>query len=211
MWAIVVAAGRGERFGAPKQFAELGAMRVVDRAVAAARRSCDAVVLVLAAGVQWSGPPVDAVVTGGDTRSASVRSGLAAVPADVEIVVVHDAARPLATDALFTGVIGAVRAGADAAVPAVPVVDTVKRVAGSRVSSTIARDDLVVVQTPQAFVAARLRDAHAGSPDAPDDAAVVEEAGGVVEVIAGDRRNLKVTTPDDLVCARAWLEEGVLG
>ncbi len=208
VWAIVVAAGRGARFGAAKQFAELGDARVVDHAVDAARRACDAVVLVLAPGVEWAGARVDAVVPGGATRSASVRAGLASVPDNAEVVVVHDAARPLAGDALFTAVIDAVRDGADAAVPAVPVVDTVKRVDGTRIVETVARDDLVAVQTPQAFAAACLRAAHAGSPDASDDAALVEAAGGEVVVIAGDPRNLKITGPDDLLVARAWMGEG---
>ena len=93
----------------PKQFADLAGTRVVDRAVGNARRACDGVVLVLAPGVEWTGPSVDALVVGGATRSASVRSGLEAVPPDADVVVVHDAARPLASDALFSAVIGAVR------------------------------------------------------------------------------------------------------
>ena len=206
VWAIVVAAGRGERFGAPKQFSELAGTRVVDRAVTAAARACDAVVLVLAPGVEWDGSPVDAIATGGATRSESVRSGLAAVPADVDVVVVHDAARPLASDALFAAVISAVHGGADAAVPALPVIDTVKRVDGTRVRETIRRDDLVAVQTPQGFRAAALRAAHAGADDASDDAALVEARGGRVVVVDGDRRNLKITTGDDLVVARALLD-----
>lgn len=207
VWAIVVAAGRGDRFGGAKQFVTLGGARVVDRSVAVATGACDGVVVVLPPGEPWNGVPVDAVVAGGATRSESVRAGLGAVPDDTDMVVVHDAARPLASRALFDDVIAAVRAGADAAVPAIPVADTVKRVDGARVIGTVARDDLVVVQTPQAFRAGALRDAHARGGDATDDAALVEEAGGRVVVVAGERHNLKITDPDDVRIATALLHD----
>src|SRR5262245_62806618 len=138
-------------------------MRLVDRAVDACSAACGSVVVVLPADVAWDGPPVHAAVAGGFTRSDSVRAGLAALPATVAVVVVHDAARPLATPALFDAVIAAVRNGADAAVPGLPVADTVKRVDGVRVTETIARDDLVAVQTPQAFRLDALRAAAAGT------------------------------------------------
>jgi len=147
-------------------------------------------------------------VAGGATRSDSVRAGLARVPADVEVVVVHDAARPLASDALFASVIEAVRAGADGAVPAIPVADTLKRVAGTRVHETVDRSAIVAVQTPQAFRADRLRAAHTRGDDATDDAALVEAAGGCVLVVTGERTNLKVTEPADLVLAAAMLASG---
>ena len=205
--AIVVAAGGGERFGAPKQFLLLGSDRLVDRAVAAAGAVCDEVVLVLPAGHTWDGAPVAAAVTGGATRADSVRAGLAAVSAGSDVIVVHDAARPLATPELFRAVIAAVRAGADAAIPAVAVTDTVKRVDADQVLDTLPRDSLVAVQTPQAFRAATLRSAHTGGADATDDAALVEAAGGTVRTVAGDPRNLKVTTATDLTVAAALLAE----
>jgi len=121
-------------------------------------------------------------------------------------VVVHDAARPLAGVELFHAVIAAVRAGADGAVPGVPVVDTLKRVDDVRVTATVDRMGLVAVQTPQAFRAAALRAAHTGGHHATDDAALVEEAGGDVVVVPGDPRNLKVTGPADLMIAAALLE-----
>jgi len=207
VWAIVVAAGRGDRFGGAKQFVTLGGARVVDRSVAVARRACDAVVVVLPPGEHWTGESVTAVVEGGATRSESVRAGLAAVPDDVDVVVVHDAARPLASRELFDAVVGAVRAGADAAVPGVAVADTVKRVDGAQVVETVTRDDLVVVQTPQAFRAGALREAHARSHDATDDAALVERAGGRVVVVPGGRHNLKITDPDDVRIATALLHD----
>jgi 2-C-methyl-D-erythritol 4-phosphate cytidylyltransferase len=205
--AVVVAGGRGDRFGAPKQFSTAGGARLVDHAVAAAAAVCNEVIVVLPADATWDGGSVQAVVAGGATRSESVRAGLAAVSADTDIVVVHDAARPLATPELFELVVDAVRAGADAAVPALEVADTLKRIDGERVVETVSRDRLVAVQTPQAFRASVLRDAHARGSEATDDAALVEAAGGKVVVVAGDPRNLKVTTVADLVLASTLLEE----
>ena len=202
---IVVAAGSGSRYGVPKQFEIVAGARLVDRAVDAVAGACDDVVLVLPAGVAWDGRPVAASVPGGSTRSASVRAGLDAVGGSAAVVVVHDAARPLAPAALFAAVIGAVRAGADAAVPGLPIPDTVKRVDGDHVVETIARDALVAVQTPQAFRTDALRAAHTTDGEATDDAALVETAGGRVVVVPGDPRNLKITTPDDLVIAAALL------
>jgi len=196
--AVVVAAGSGARFGGPKQLCELGGRRIVDLAVEVARATCDAVVLVVPPDADWTVPDVVSV-PGGETRSASVRAGLAALGPAIEIVVVHDAARPLADEALFDRVIAAVREGADGAVPGVPIADTVKQVdADGRVTGTIPRDALVAVQTPQAFRAGVLRAAHASRPEGTDDAAVVEGAGGRVVVVAGAADNFKITEPADL-------------
>jgi 2-C-methyl-D-erythritol 4-phosphate cytidylyltransferase len=203
-WTVVVGGGGGSRFGALKQYEDLGGARVIDLAVAAARRASDGVVVVV--------PPADAAregaVAGGATRSESVRRGLAAVPPEVTIVCVHDAVRPLATPEMFTAVIEAVRAGADAAVPAVPVTDTIKVVGpGGEVVSTPDRSALVAVQTPQAFRAAVLRRAHAGGDESTDDAALVERFGGRVVTVPGEPWNRKITEPDDLEWARRWLAE----
>jgi 2-C-methyl-D-erythritol 4-phosphate cytidylyltransferase len=204
-WGVVVAGGTGTRFGTAKQFESIAGTRLVDRAVETTAAACDEVVVVVPDAFRWDGPPVAAAVVGGATRSASVRAGLAAVAPAATIVVVHDAARPLASPALFEAVIGAVRRGADAAVPAVPVPDTVKRVDGDEVVETVAREELVVVQTPQAFRADALRAAHTGGADATDDAALIEAADGRVVIVPGERANLKVTTPADLVMAAAIL------
>jgi 2-C-methyl-D-erythritol 4-phosphate cytidylyltransferase len=177
---------------------------VVDWSVGTARSACEAVVVVLPPGEDWDGPPVAAAVVGGATRSDSVRAGLAAVPEGAEIVLVHDAARPLASHALFAAVIDAVRAGADGAVPAVPVPDTIKRVEDGKVVATLDREGLVAVQTPQAFRADVLRAALAGGAQATDEAALVEAAGGKVVVVPGDPLNLKITTPHDLARA-GWV------
>ena len=207
--AVVVAAGRGDRFGAPKQFVDVGGQRLVDRAVCTCRAVSDEVVVVLPPGTAWDGVPVDAAVVGGASRSESVRAGLAALSDDIDVVVVHDAARPLASPALFAAVIDAVRNGADAAVPGVPVADTLKRVDGTRVVETVDRAGLVAVQTPQAFRAASLRAAHAAGGTATDDAALVEAAGGRVIVVPGEAANFKVTEPGDLDRATALLASEV--
>ena len=200
VWAIVVAAGRGSRYGRPKQYERLGSGRVLDAALSSARGVSQGVVLVVAADRAGDAEPgADVVVVGGDTRSVSVRRGLAAVPAEAEVIVIHDAARPYAEPSLFRAVVAAVRAGADGAVPGLPVVDTVKQVApDGTVVATLDRTGLVAVQTPQAFRAATLRAAHAAGGEATDDAALVERAGGRVVVVPGHADNRKITVPRDL-------------
>lgn len=207
IWTVVVAGGSGRRFGAAKQFEPLGEQRVIDLACATAREVSDGVVVVLPAAAEvdaWA-PAVDSecAVVGGDTRSASVRAGLAAVPTSAEIICVHDAARPLATAELYRRVIAAIEDGAAGAIPGLPVTDTVKVVDGDGgVVTTLDRATLVAVQTPQAFAATALRDAHAGGAEGTDDASLVELAGGRVVVVAGDEQNRKITTPGDLDWAR---------
>lgn len=206
-WAIVVAGGQGRRFGQAKQYATIAGLPVLELAVEPARLVCAGVVVVVpgpdAAKVRVDGAVQ--VVAGGDTRSASVRAGLAAVPASADVIAVHDAARPLARAELWAAVIEAVAAGADGAIPALPLGDTVKHVVGGVVAGTVDRSDLMAVQTPQAFRAALLRRAYASGADATDDAALVEAAGGRVTVVAGAPDNLKITFPADLVVAEALL------
>jgi 2-C-methyl-D-erythritol 4-phosphate cytidylyltransferase len=205
VWTIVVAAGTGERFGAAKQFEALGDRRVVDWAAAAAHEISDGVVVVVPPGSQLRPGEVE----GGATRSASVRCGLDAVPTAAEIIVVHDGARPFASPELFRRVVDAVTAGADGAVPGLPVTDTVKRAAADGVvQETLDRTGLVAVQTPQAFAAAALRAAHAAASQATDDAALVEAAGGRVVVVPGEPGNRKLTVPADLEWARRQAATG---
>lgn len=211
-WAVVVAAGGGRRFGGAKQFADLAGRRVVEWSLDVARSVCDGVVVVVpaenlgdSAACEGLGG-VDAVVAGGGTRSESVRRGLAAVPASAEVIVVHDAARPLARLELWRAVIAAVEAGADAAIPAVAVSDTVKQVGEGGHLVTLDRSKLVAVQTPQAFVARVLRQVHAAGVEATDDAALVEYAGGRVELVDGPPDNLKITSRMDLVVAAALID-----
>ena len=141
------------------------------------------------------------VTAGGATRSESVRAGIAATPGDAGVIVVHDAARPLATGALFAAVAAAVAAGADGAVPAVAVTDTIRHTD----DGPLDRSRLRAVQTPQAFRADALRHAHAAGGEATDDATLVESAGGSVHLVTGDPDNLKITTPGDLEVAEALL------
>ena len=202
VWVIVVAAGSGRRFGGAKQYEPLAGRRVLDWSLAAARTIADGVVLVVAQERRGDEEPTtDVVVAGAATRSGSVRAGLAAVPASADVIVVHDAARPLADADLFASVVGAVRAGADAALPGMPVVDTLRAHDGG----TVDRDGLVAVQTPQAFRADALRAAHRADAEATDDASLVEADGGKVVVVPGSPDNLKITRRTDLVVAEALL------
>ena len=200
IWTVVVAAGSGTRFGGPKQFEMMGDRRVMDWAVAIAREASDGVVVVLPPDVAEK----EGGVAGGATRSESVRKGLAAVPKNATIICVHDAARPFANEDDFARVIEAVVDGADGAVPAIPVADTIKVVDDTgQVVRTPARGSLRAVQTPQAFRAEMLRRAHASNGEGTDDAALVETKGGKVVVVDGDVLNRKITTRDDLEWARA--------
>lgn len=218
--AIVAAAGSGERLGrrGPKAFLPLGGRPILAWAVEAAL-GCPAIGLVVVAAppgaedlahaiVEPLGP--HAVVTGGASRQASIHAALAAVPADAPAVVCHDAARALATPALFSAVLEALE-GWDGVVPVLPIVDTVKRLEGERVAGTEPREGLAIAQTPQAFVAAALRDAHeraaAAGVQATDDAALLEWAGYRVRAVPGDPTNLKITTAADLARAEALLAE----
>jgi len=213
---VVVAGGSGSRFGRPKQFLDLAGRPVIAWSVSAARSVADGVVVVVPAGPDGGAPDsgapdgapwgADVVVAGGATRCDSVRSGLAAVPGDAAVIVVHDAARPLAPASLWASVVGALdAAGVDGAIPVLPVTDTLKRVADATVTATVDRSGMVSVQTPQAFVAATLRAAHAGGDEATDDAGLLEALGATVRTVTGDPRNLKLTHPEDLAVALALL------
>ena len=202
VWAVVVGGGSGQRFGAAKQYERLGDERVIDRSRRVAESVCDGVIVVV--------PAADAErehgVAGGETRSASVRAGLAGVPDDADIVCVHDAARPMAGADLYRRVIDAVQAGADGAVPAVPVSDTIKIVdTDGAVVATPDRSTLVAVQTPQAFRADMLRKAHAEGGEGTDDAGLVEAIGGRIVTVPGELGNRKITDRADLEWARAQL------
>ena len=205
--AVVVAAGQGLRFGAPKQFALLGTQSVARHSIEAARSVASLVVLVVPSNYDGNGDGADVVTTGGRTRGDSVRAGLAYC-SDADVVVVHDAARPLASPALFRCVVDAVLHGADAAIPGLPVTDTVKRVVHEVenvvVTDTVPREDLVTVQTPQAFRRDVLERAHASATNATDDAALVEAIGGRVVIVAGEPQNLKITVPGDLEQVAQW-------
>ncbi len=220
VWAILVAAGRGERLGLdqPKAFAKLGEDPLLAEPLRRLEESdwVDAIVLVAPPG--WEEPAillaeelgcgkVSACVPGGETRADSVRAGMAEVPDDAVAVLVHDAARPLLTEAVIERVLAPLSEGWDGAVPGLPVADTLKRVgADGAIAETVSRDGLYGVQTPQAFPADVLRAAVAAGGEATDCAALVEARGGRVKVVPGDPQLLKVTTADDLAKIAAWLQ-----
>ena len=219
VWAILAAAGRGDRLGLdrPKAFAALNDRPLVAEALERLEASEWIEGIVIAAPPEWEEPcilvaeevaagKVAATVTGGESRSESVRIALAEVPQEATVVLVHDAARPLVTDEVIERVITGLGDGWDGAVPALPVADTVKRVVGEAVKETLDREGLVTVQTPQAFVAAVLREALTGDvSSAADCSSLVEARGGRVRIVAGDPRLLKVTDPADLELVASWL------
>lgn len=238
VWAVVLAGGGGARFGSRKQFARLGGRTLLEHSAATAAACCAGVVVVVpadaadatagtetvaaAAGagaaetVRAAGVPA-AVVAGGATRAESVRRGLRAVPPAAGVVVVADAAHPLASPALFRRVVRAVEKGADGAVPGLPLTDLVRRLQpGARPGSdaadllgvagpAVARDGAVLVQMPQAFRAGALRAAHADGAEGVEDSTMVSAAGGVVVVVPGEPGNLHVTTAEELALAARLL------
>ena len=205
VWAIVLAAGSGARFGGPKQFVEAAGRRLVDLAVERAAAACDHVVLVLPPGEAWSGPAVDHVAQGGADRGASVRAGLAAIPDDRGTVVVHQAANPLAGAATFHALIAAVADGAPAAFPGLRPADIIRVADDVVAGEVVGRDELVLVQTPAAFRLEVLRAAHDTGLSAWEDTALVSAAGFEVRVVPGDPRNVHVATPEDLELVEALL------
>lgn len=197
LYGIVVAAGRGERFGAPKASLVVQGLPLWQWAVTALEAAGTAGVIVVG--------EVPGGIPGGARRRDSVAAGVAALPPDATHVLIHDAARPLATPALAAAVIARLAVGdVDGVVPALPVGDTIKRVDGERVVETIQRTGLVAVQTPQGFRLEALRAAHAAdADDATDDAQLVERHGGSVVYVPGESTNLKITYPEDLALAEA--------
>ncbi|HUY07707.1 MAG TPA: IspD/TarI family cytidylyltransferase [Acidimicrobiales bacterium] len=210
IWAIVVAGGDGRRFGSQKQFLDLMGINVLERSVSLARAVADHVVAVVphsAVNDKNRHGGADIVVAGGIDRSASVREGLAVVADSALVIIVHDAARPLASPELFSQVVASLGEGVDGVVPGIAVVDTVKRVSEGFVLETLDRNSLIAVQTPQAFRADVLRAAHASGASATDDAALVEVNGGVIAVVEGDVRNIKLTEPSDVDIALSYILE----
>lgn len=199
LYGIVVAAGRGERFGGPKAVVLLGGVPLWVRAVTSLREAGAGTVIVVG--------DVPGGIPGGERRRDSVVAGLAALGGDATHVLVHDAARPLASASLGRAVVARLETGGvDGVVPGIPIADTLKRVEGDRVVTTVSRVGLIAVQTPQGFVVDALRAAHrADDEDATDDAQLVERNGGTVVFVPGESSNLKITRPEDLFVAEAWL------
>mgnify|MGYP006269843409 CR=1 FL=1 len=214
VWAVVVAAGSGERLGAehPKAFVRFGDNPLIAASVAALddHPAIEGIVLVVPAGWEENATfmaddigagKASVAVAGGATRSDSVAAGVAEVPADAAIILVHDAARPLVSADLIDRVLAGFADGADGVIPVLPIDDTVKRVDKSgRVVETLDRSELRAVQTPQAFLADGFRRAVAAEDRATgtDCASLVERTGGTIATVAGDPRAMKITTRADL-------------
>ena len=220
-WAIIVAAGSGDRLaaGRPKAFARLADRPLLAESLERLDASdwVDAIVIAVPEG--WEEPAillaeelsagkVAQAVTGGASRAESVRLAMAEVPAEAVAVLVHDAARPLLPPEVIDRVLEPLGEGWEGVVPAVGVADTIKRVERDQVLETLVRDDLVAAQTPQAFAADALRSALTGDIDSASDcASLVEARGGRVKAVEGDPRLLKVTTALDLLAVEAMLAE----
>jgi len=222
VWAVLAAAGRGERLGddRPKAFARLGELPLLAEPLRRLDESDWVERIVIAAPPGWEEPcillaeelgagKVASVIPGGASRAESVRAALAEVAEDAAVVLVHDAARPLLPEDVIERIIAPLSEGWEAVVPALPIPDTVKRVRGDEVVETLDRESLVAAQTPQAFLAESLRGAMASNSElqapATDCASLVEARGGRVKVVRGDARLLKVTSPADLELVASWL------
>ena len=219
VWALIVAAGAGERLGLdrPKAFAPLAGRPLVAESVERLDHCPWIDAIVVAAAPGWEEPTillteevaaskVVSCVTGGAARAESVRAALADVPDEALVILVHDAARPLVSDEVVERVLQPLTEGYDGVVPVLALPDTLKRVAGTTVVETIPRDDLRAAQTPQAFLAPALRRAFEGDlSGATDCASLVERSGGRVAVVDGDPRLLKVTSSEDLALLELWL------
>ncbi|WP_291057122.1 2-C-methyl-D-erythritol 4-phosphate cytidylyltransferase [Herbiconiux sp.] len=208
---IVVAAGSGSRLGLdrPKAFVEIAGRSILSRAMDAVLGISEPVELVVvvpaaemtATDAALAPLGLDYVaVAGGDTRQGSVTAGLEVLSSAIEVVLVHDAARAFTPTAVFEAVIASVRANGHGAIPGLPVTDTIKALGDDGgIHQTVDRSSLRAVQTPQGFPRAQLDDAYArATTDATDDAALVRDAGYPVELVPGDARSFKITTPDDL-------------
>ena len=221
VWAIVPAAGTGERFGGakPKPLTDLGGKPVIVRTLEVFEHCGPVEGVVLVVHQDWLKDykglvaahrlkKVKAVVAGGETRTQSVRSGLLALGVDADVVMVHDGVRPLVTPGIITAGIDAVKT-TGAAIAAVPVKPTIKVIdpKTKTVTETLDRELLREVQTPQVFDRKILEKAYSQDRDgATDDAALVERSGVKVSVFMGSYANVKITTPEDLVVARALLK-----
>ena len=204
VWTVVVAAGGSSRFGSDKQKVTIGHKTVLECAVSTAGTVGSVVVVGKAEFIEEiektfsSNQSVEAVVAGGSTRTASVSAGLLAVPNTAEIILIHDGARPLASQVLFNRVIDAVDGGVDAVVPGIEISDSLRSVRGHEVN----RSEVVAVQTPQGFKASVVRTAYLNKDEFTDDASKVEATGVKVEIIEGETNNLKITHTVDLLVAR---------
>lgn len=208
VWAVVLAAGRGERFGRPKQFERVDGIRLVDRAVDVVRPHVDGIVLALPPGTSWDGPAVDVVVEGGSTHAESTRAALAALPTAAGTVLITAPSHPLIDASLIGEVLGEIHRGADAAVPLLPLADAIKvqDAAGIHSVETSARPSLA--QLPFGFRRSVLDEATTRWPDFVEELEVVERMGGTIASVQGRPTNIHVATPADLALATLILRHG---
>ncbi|MDH3293520.1 MAG: 2-C-methyl-D-erythritol 4-phosphate cytidylyltransferase [Acidimicrobiia bacterium] len=218
--AVVLAAGRGRRFGRPKQFERIGGVTLVDRVVTTAQAVCGYVILVLPTDYvaehdgqdhPWGNASPHAVVRGGGSHGESAWIGLQLVPESVDIVVLASASHPLAGPNLFHRTIQAVAAGAHASAPLGLVADAVKRLDGGRVVGSIPKADVALAQSPCAFDRATLVRAYERfraekRPLPPEELEMIEQLGGTIVLVEGEPTNIHVTTPLDLEIARRLLD-----
>ena len=210
--AIIAAAGMGNRLGAnlPKSLVKLLDKTLVEHAVANLSPVCELIIVTAPNGYESEytkilGDQVS-VITGGVLRSDSIRIAISKIPTNFEYVLVHDAARALASTTLASSVLNQLIQGEQAVIPALDVIDTIKEVdSKGYVRNTLNRSSLKVIQTPQGFSRSILERAHQASEDATDDAALVEALGVAVKVIAGEDRAFKITTPSDIASALKFL------
>lgn len=225
--AIVVAAGQGTRFGSdvPKQFLLLQNRPIIVHALERLQNAAIISQIIIVAGKDWvpylgreivarfNFDKISAIVPGGKERQDSVLAGLQALPTPHEVVVVHDAVRPLFSLNLLARVINGCNTF-DACVPGLPSRDTVKRIDGDRIIETVPRETLRLVQTPQAFRYQKLLQAFAQAAKinfySTDEAALVEKFGGAVGWVEGEENNLKITTPRDLQIAEVLIRQNDL-
>ena len=221
VWAVIAAAGSGERLGLdrPKAFANLRDRPLLAESLERLEASDWIDSIVVAAPPDWEEPvillaeelgcgKVAEAVTGGETRAASVAAAVAVVPDDAAAILVHDAARPVLPEEVIERVLTALNEGWDGAIPVLPIADTIKRVEADRVVETVAREGLAVAQTPQAFVAPILRGALSDD-EATDCSALVEARGGRVKVVPGDPLLIKVSEPGDLEAVERLLGDTI--
>jgi 2-C-methyl-D-erythritol 4-phosphate cytidylyltransferase len=220
VWAVIAAAGRGDRLGLdrPKAFANLRDRPLLAESLERLEASDWIDSIVVAAPPDWEEPvillaeelgcgKVVESVTGGQTRAESVRVAIAKVSDDAAVILVHDAARPLVSEDVIERLLTALNEGWDGAIPVLPLRDTVKRIERDQVVETLDREGIAVAQTPQAFVATALRDAVSAAADATDCSALVEARGGRVKAVPGDAMLAKVTEPADLELVERLLAE----
>lgn len=208
VWAVVLAAGRGERFGRPKQFERVDGIRLVDRAVDIVRPHVDGIVLALPPGMSWDGPTVEVVVDGGATHAESTSVALAALPAEADTVLITAPSHPLIDASLIADVLGEIHRGADASVPLLPLADAVKVHDATGVHSVFTSTRPSQAQLPFGFRRSVLDEATTRWPDFVEELEAVERLGGTITAVDGRPTNIHVATPADLALATLILRHG---